>query len=78
VNALPSRLRLSRVVHSVRSREQGGTVLSGRLPQLSPSSIRLSTEEVQIAKASGISTTEYARQKLTVEQMKRDGLIRDG
>jgi hypothetical protein len=39
----------------------------------SPSQVRLSPEEMQIAAASGISDTEYARYKLRLAREKRDG-----
>src|SRR5262245_39992895 len=47
---------------------------SGPRIETNPSQVRLSAEEVEIAKASGISLTEYARQKLRLEAEKRSGI----
>jgi|SRR5215813_12751452 len=47
---------------------------AGPRVETNPSQVRLSAEEVDIAKASGISLTEYARQKLRLEAEKRAGI----
>jgi hypothetical protein len=43
--------------------------------RLGPSSYRLSPEERQIAKASGMSDVDYARGRLRLEELKRRGLV---
>lgn len=45
--------------------------------RLSPSSIRLSKDERDIARASGMSDIEYARQKIKLSEMKAAGLLND-
>jgi hypothetical protein len=64
----------SRYLSAPVSRE-GGVSLSGER-SLSPNSFRLSPDERLIAKGSGISEVEYARQKIKLEQMKRQGSIK--
>jgi hypothetical protein len=56
---------------------EGGVSLSGER-SLSASSVRLSPDERHIARTSGISEVEYARQKIKLEQMKRQGFHQDG
>lgn len=50
------------------------TAPAGGYREPSPSSVRLSPDELQIAANSGISPTEYARHKLRMEREKRMGI----
>jgi hypothetical protein len=48
---------------------------SGSPRELQPSQVRLSPDELQIAKASGISPLEYAKQKLRMHRAQDAGII---
>ena len=54
------------------------TVPDGSLREWNPSQVRLSAEEVEHARVSGISATEYARQKLRLAREKAAGLRQNG
>jgi hypothetical protein len=46
---------------------------AGGYREPSPSSVRLTPAELEVARSAGISTTEYARHKLRMEREKRSG-----
>jgi hypothetical protein len=64
------------VVSAPPTREGAGT-LSGSRPTESPTSVRLTPEQREIARAAGLSDVDYARNLLRMREMKRAGLIQD-
>jgi hypothetical protein len=62
--------------HTVAAPPSHGHV-AGFEPDESPNTIRLSAAEREHAKASGVSETEYAKQKLRMQKAKKAGLIKD-
>jgi hypothetical protein len=66
----------ARYVSAPVSRANGPSYSGGY--KLSPHSIRLSADERFIARQSGMSDVEYAKQKIKLAEMKEAGLLNDG
>jgi hypothetical protein len=57
---------------------EGAVSYSGSRPPDSPTSVRLSRDEREIARASGMTEVEYAKNKIRLAQLKKAGLVQDG
>ena len=65
-------------VYSAPVHRDGAVNYSGKPAPLSPSSVRLSPDERQIARACGQSEVEYARHKLELQRRRAAGLLQEG